>query len=102
MEVQTASPKPLSLQALELLNESPDHVYALTFNTRTVGNGSQGKWMVLRLDRVRGIAAILDEGETQPATYRVMAFSAGNTPEEAARDALRLKLAPERTVASDY
>lgn len=87
---------PLSLQALEVLNESPDFAYALTYNTRN------NKYVMLRLDRVRGITQLLDEGVTQPATYRVMAFSAGNTPADAARDALKLRLAPERTVESSY
>lgn len=97
MQLQaTEQTPPISLQALELLNESANDVYALTYNPRN------SKWVVVQLARVRGLTALLDEGAIQPATFRVVSFTAGNTPNEAARDALRLQQQPERTVPSPY
>lgn len=71
------------LDTIRLLNESPNYVYALTFNSVT------RKWMTVRVDRTERYA----EGKLE-----VRLFSAGNTPGEAARDALLLRYAPEPTL----
>lgn len=75
----------LILQALETLNESPDHVYALSYNTRN------SKWVVVRMDRMRDVE--------QAGTFHVRPFATGSTAAMACGDALRLRFVPEPTIA---
>lgn len=66
---------PRELEALSVINNKSDLVYALTFNPRT------SKWTVLRLLRPH---------EAKPGTFHVEPFSAGSTPGMAVKDALTL------------